>query len=188
MSQGVVSLSTVPSRFGEVSLLWRQDESGLLVVEILLPNRRTRLHRTRAQPFPPRSIEHLCEAIRDYLEGKDVELPTHLLDWGRCSPFQRSVLVAERTIPRGYVSSYSALAAHIGKPKAARAAGTALARNPFPIIIPCHRTVRTDGSLGGFGGGLPMKRALLEMEGVAFDGLGHVKKEFFWDLSTGSTT
>jgi methylated-DNA-[protein]-cysteine S-methyltransferase len=96
--------------------------------------------------------------------------------------------VAERTIPRGYVSSYSALAAHIGKPKAARAAGTALARNPFPIIIPCHRTVRTDGSLGGFGGGLPMKRALLEMEGVAFDGLGHVKKEFFWDLSTGSTT
>jgi methylated-DNA-[protein]-cysteine S-methyltransferase len=96
--------------------------------------------------------------------------------------------VAERTIPRGYVSSYSALAAHIGKPKAARAAGTALARNPFPIIIPCHRTVRTDGSLGGFGGGLPMKRALLEMEGVAFDGLGHVKKKFFWDLSTGSTT
>jgi methylated-DNA-[protein]-cysteine S-methyltransferase len=188
MSLATVSLTTVASSFGEVSLVWREDESGPMVVEILLPNRRTRLQQTRAHPFPPKSIEHLCEAMHDYLEGKRIELPTHLLDWGRCSSFQRSVLVAERTIPRGYVSSYSALATHVGKPKAARAAGTALARNPFPIIIPCHRTVRTDGSLGGFGGGLPMKRALLEMEGVAFDRLGRVRKEFFWDLSTGSTT
>jgi len=188
MGQPVVSLTTVPSRFGEVSLLWREDESGLLVVEILLPNRRTRLHRTRAQPFPPRPIGRLCQALSNYLEGKDIELPTDLLDWGGCSPFQRSVLVAERTIPRGYVASYSELAAHVGRPKAARAAGTALARNPFPIIVPCHRTVRTDGSLGGFGGGLPMKRALLEMEGVAFDRLGRVKKEFFWDLRSGAAT
>jgi methylated-DNA-[protein]-cysteine S-methyltransferase len=96
--------------------------------------------------------------------------------------------VAERTIPRGYVSSYSALAACIGRPRAARAVGTALAGNPFPIIIPCHRTVRTDGSLGGFGGGLPMKRALLEMEGVTFDQRGRARTEFFWELSAGSTT
>jgi methylated-DNA-[protein]-cysteine S-methyltransferase len=188
MPQPVVSLTTVLSRFGEVSLLWREDESGPLVVEILLPNRQTRLHQTRLQPSPPRPIEHLSQALRNYLDGKDIELPTDLLDWGGCSPFQRSVLVAERTIPKGFVASYSALAAHIGRPKAARAAGTALARNPFPIIIPCHRTVRTDGSLGGFGGGLPMKRALLEMEGVAFDELGHVQREFFWDLSSGSAT
>jgi methylated-DNA-[protein]-cysteine S-methyltransferase len=188
MMQTAVSLTTIPSRFGEVSLLWREDESDPLVVEILLPNRQTGFRQTRTDHLPPKSIEQLRHALRDYLEGKDAELPAHLLDWGRCLPFQRAVLVAERTIPRGYVSSYSALAAHLGKPKAARAVGTALARNPFPIIVPCHRTVRTDGSLGGFGGGLPLKRALLEMEGVGFDGLGHVQKGFFWDLSAGSTT
>jgi methylated-DNA-[protein]-cysteine S-methyltransferase len=54
-----------------------------------------------------------------------------------------------------------------------------LARNPFPLIIPCHRAIRSDGSLGGFGGGLKMKRALLEMEGVGFDSRGHVEERHF---------
>jgi methylated-DNA-[protein]-cysteine S-methyltransferase len=64
-------------------------------------------------------------------------------------------------------------------PRAARAVGTALARNPFPVIIPCHRAIRGDGTLGGFGGGLKMKRALLEMEGVRFDRYGKVMDDCF---------
>jgi methylated-DNA-[protein]-cysteine S-methyltransferase len=59
-------------------------------------------------------------------------------------------------------------------PRAARAVGTALATNPFPIVIPCHRVIRSDGTLGGYGGGLEMKRKLLEMEGVAFHDADHV--------------
>ena len=186
MRNDVLRYSAIPSRFGELTLVWRDDRPGPRVVEILLPSRRGRLDRTAALPQRHEIIDRLGESIHDYLEGTVVELPTGPLDWDLCTEFQRSVLVAEKTIPRGHVSTYSELAAHIGKPKAARAVGTALARNPFPIIIPCHRTVRSDGSLGGFGGGLPMKRALLEMEGVAFDQSGRVKREFIWHWSAGS--
>jgi methylated-DNA-[protein]-cysteine S-methyltransferase len=90
------------------------------------------------------------------------------------------VLQREFRIPRGRVMSYGGLAGRIGHPRAARAVGTALARNPFPLIIPCHRTIQADGTLGGFGGGLKMKRALLEMEGVAFDRAGRVQSSFFY--------
>jgi methylated-DNA-[protein]-cysteine S-methyltransferase len=64
------------------------------------------------------------------------------------------------------VTTYGRLARHLGAPRASRAAGRALATNPFPIVIPCHRAVRSDGSLGGYQGGVEMKARLLEMEGV----------------------
>jgi methylated-DNA-[protein]-cysteine S-methyltransferase len=62
------------------------------------------------------------------------------------------------------VSTYQRIAGHLGSPQAARAVGTTLAHNPFPIIVPCHRAIRTDGTLGGFQGGMEMKRALLERD------------------------
>ena len=86
-----------------------------------------------------------------------------------CSPFQQKVLRAEHGIPRGKVGTYQRTAEHLGHPRAARAVGTALAHNPFPVIVPCHRVIRSSGTLGGFQGGAEMKRALLEMEGVRFD-------------------
>jgi methylated-DNA-[protein]-cysteine S-methyltransferase len=72
------------------------------------------------------------------------------------------------------MSTYQRIAGHLGNPQAARAVGTALAHNPFPIIVPCHRAIRSDGTLGGFQGGMEMKRILLEMEGVPVDGSGRV--------------
>jgi methylated-DNA-[protein]-cysteine S-methyltransferase len=88
--------------------------------------------------------------------------------------------MAEREIPRGWVSTYGRIATHLGVPGGARAVGGALARNPFPIIIPCHRAIRSDGSLGGFQGGPDMKRALLEFEGVGFSSTGRVAAERFY--------
>jgi methylated-DNA-[protein]-cysteine S-methyltransferase len=76
------------------------------------------------------------------------------------------VLLAEYGIPRGYVSTYRRIAEHVGSPGGSRAVGGALSGNPFPIIIPCHRAVRSDGGLGGYQGGLEMKKRLLAMEGV----------------------
>ena len=73
--------------------------------------------------------------------------------------------------------TYGGLAARMGVPGGARAVGNAMAGNPFPLVVPCHRVIRGDGSLGGFGGGLKMKRALLEMEGVRFDSRGRVLPE-----------
>ncbi len=81
-------------------------------------------------------------------------------------PFDARALAAARKIPYGQVRTYGWLAEAAGRPGAARAAGQAVARNPFPIIIPCHRVIAADGRLGGFGGGLEMKRKLLELEGV----------------------
>lgn len=186
MTHDEIGYSSIPSGFGAVTVLWREDESGPKVVEILLPLKRANLEETTAVAKRHEALEPLAQAIGRYLAGENVEFPIDQLDATHCSKFQWTVLMAERAIPRGYASSYSALAAHIGRPKAARAVGTALARNPFPIVIPCHRAVRSDGSLGGFGGGLPMKRALLEMEGVAFDAAGRVKPQYFCDWSTRS--
>lgn len=80
--------------------------------------------------------------------------------------FQRKVWQALAAIPKGKTLSYAEVAKRIGKPKAVRAVGTACGANPVALIVPCHRVVASNGGLGGFGGGLPMKRALLEKEGV----------------------
>lgn len=177
----------IPSPLGDVALIWKEEGTRPSVLRVLLPEkgrgmdaavRRWCGSDARKQSRP--EMEALAGLIRARLEGKPVEIPLSHLDLASCYPLQRRVLLADREIPRGRVSSYGAVALRLGLPRAARAVGSALARNPFPIIIPCHRVVRSDGSLGGFGGGLEMKRALLEMEGVRFDAQGRVEKRFFW--------
>ena len=115
--------------------------------------------------------------MQAFLEGVSVRFSLDMVRLDLCTEFQQAVLRAEYGIPRGQVSTYQLIGRFLGKPSAARAVGTALANNPFPIIIPCHRAIRSDGTLGGYQGGLSMKRALLEMEGVSFDGAGRVVTE-----------
>jgi methylated-DNA-[protein]-cysteine S-methyltransferase len=125
-------------------------------------------------------IEEIADQLKAFLEGADISFSLDHVLLGLCSAFQQQVLLAEHGIPRGQVSTYQLIARFIGKPSAARAVGTALATNPFPIIIPCHRAVRTDRTLGGFQGGLPMKRALLEAEGICLDNSGRVQVDVFF--------
>jgi methylated-DNA-[protein]-cysteine S-methyltransferase len=89
------------------------------------------------------------------------------LDWRLTSGFRREVLRATAEIPYGQTASYRDVAARAGSPGATRAAGSALATNPLPIIVPCHRVLRTGGGLGGYAGGLEAKTALLHLEGAA---------------------
>ena len=103
-----------------------------------------------------------------------MEFDLSMLHLADCSAFQRRVLLAEHGIPRGWVSTYGRIAEQVGVPRGARAVGGALARNPFPIVIPCHRAIRADGRLGGFQGGAGMKRALLALEGVSCGSDGRV--------------
>jgi methylated-DNA-[protein]-cysteine S-methyltransferase len=103
-----------------------------------------------------------------------------ILDFSQCTPFQRSVLLAESGIPRGYVSTYGRIARYIGGPSGARAIGNALAHNPFPLVIPCHRALRQDGDPGGFQGGGEMKRGLLRLEGIRFWKDNRVIMEDVW--------
>lgn len=121
--------------------------------------------------FPGRPVvrdgDRLVEAeqeLLEYFEGerRSFDLP---VDLSELTGFQRQVLDAARELPFGTVVPYSELARRIGKPRAARAVGNALGRNPVAIIVPCHRIVRTDGSLGGYTGGVEYKERLLEIEG-----------------------
>lgn len=100
------------------------------------------------------------------LEGRSVDFSSWPLDWGGATRFRCRVWEATRRIPRGQTRSYWWVAVRAGEPRAARAVGQALGANPLPIVVPCHRVVRSDGSLGGFGGGLPLKRRLLALEAV----------------------
>jgi prevent-host-death family protein len=90
------------------------------------------------------------------------------VDLARVGPFEREVLAELRRIPAGQVRTYQQIALSLGEPGAARAVGTACARNPLPLLIPCHRVVRTDGGLGGYSlrGGVELKRRLLQAEGA----------------------
>jgi O-6-methylguanine DNA methyltransferase len=105
--------------------------------------------------------------INEYLHGERKEFNLSI-DLRTLTPFQRQVLFATEKIPRGQVATYTEIAQRIGKPRAYRAVGQALGRNPVPLLIPCHRVIAKDGSLGGYsgGGGLQTKAQLLQLEGV----------------------
>ncbi|GAA1499876.1 methylated-DNA--[protein]-cysteine S-methyltransferase [Streptomyces synnematoformans] len=120
-----------------------------------------------AEPAGPAG--HIAAAerqLRAYFAGdlKDFRLE---LDWSLSDGFHRRVLEElAAAVPYGSVVSYQFLADRVGEPGAAQAVGRAMASNPLPVVVPCHRVVESDGGLGGFGGGLETKRSLLALEGV----------------------
>ncbi len=111
----------------------------------------------------PRPVDAVRRELDEYFEGRrrDFDLD---IDLAARSDFTRTVLAELARVPYGEVTTYGALAARTGRPKAARAVGTIMNRNPVPIVLPCHRVVGSTGSLVGYGGGLQRKRLLLELE------------------------
>lgn len=107
-------------------------------------------------------LQQALGQLQAYFAGqrRTFDLPLDLYG----SPFQQAVWRLLLEIPYGETRSYAHLAAALGRPHAARAVGQANGANPLPIVVPCHRVIQADGSLGGYGGGLPLKRALLELE------------------------
>ena len=108
-------------------------------------------------------FDDLANRLRDYFRGGRQTFPDDL-DLSEGTPVQQAVWRTARSIPYGETRSYGWIAAAIDRPRAARAVGQAMGSNPLAIIIPCHRVVAGDGGLGGFGGGLDIKRRLLLME------------------------
>jgi methylated-DNA-[protein]-cysteine S-methyltransferase len=174
--------SLFDTAFGTSGLVFRSVEDGR-IVRIFLPRSKkdvvTRIKELHPDATETHStkVQGLIEDIIRHIDGEPVSLSMELLDTSVCYPFQLRVLMTERTIPRGKTASYGWVARQI-ETKGVRAVGSALARNPFPIVVPCHRAIRSDRTLGGFQGGLDMKRALLEMEGVEFDSKGRVLPDF----------
>lgn len=109
-------------------------------------------------------LEAVVLQLKEYFRGERRSFDVALDPRG--TEFQRAVWDALAEIPYGETTTYGAIATRIGRPKAVRAVGAANGQNPLPIIIPCHRVIGKDGTLTGFGGGLPAKRALLQLEGA----------------------
>jgi methylated-DNA-[protein]-cysteine S-methyltransferase len=117
----------------------------------------------------PTRLDGVRRELDEYFEGRrrDFDLP---IDWALVSTFGRRILKATAAIPFGKVSTYGAVAAKAGNPRASRAAGRALNTNPIPIVVPCHRVVGASGRLVGYAGGLDRKVTLLQIEGVELPG------------------
>ena len=155
---GAIWFDEMPSPVGPLRLV--ADEHGLR--QIWFENER---HPKRAAPHWVRAtqaVQFAREQLEEYFAGlrQVFELPLHPVG----TPFQLTVWQALADIPYGSTHSYGEVARRIGEPQAVRAVGAANGRNPLPIVLPCHRVIGADGSLTGFGGGLPVKQFLLAME------------------------
>jgi len=116
--------------------------------------------------WSPHRFEGLMERLRAYFSGHKAAFPDRL-DLSGAIPFQREVWEITRLIPYSETRSYTWVAEQIKRPGAVRAVGQALARNPLPVIVPCHRVLNIDGKLGGYSGGVEMKKHLLFLEASA---------------------
>jgi len=146
------------------------SDSGLLRLNFPASDEQTAINAISDEMEIERKEDDFIEvkdALFDYFNGKPVDF-SFPVDLRYFTVFQRNVLETARQIPYGNLRSYGWLASEIGHPNSARAVGQALGANPIPIIIPCHRVVRSDGSLGGFSGGLDWKKHLINLEKAVF--------------------
>jgi methylated-DNA-[protein]-cysteine S-methyltransferase len=170
----------IKTAFGSTGIIWGKNGERVRVYRILLPQNEKAIEQLIKSNFPetkPHScpeISKLGKQIQEFLSGLEIDFDLDILSFDGCTDFQKRVLLAESKIARGWVSTYGRIALHLGLAGGARAVGAALSNNPFPIVIPCHRTIKSDGLIGGYQGGPKMKKALLILEGVEFSKTGKV--------------
>jgi methylated-DNA-[protein]-cysteine S-methyltransferase len=164
-----LTLEKLPSPIGTILLVCDGEAIRALDFEEFEPRFKRLLprHCGDAEIIEGNAPRQITDAIRAYFAG-DIRALDALPTATGGTEFQRSVWAGLRKIPAGKTWSYGELAKHIGKPKAMRAVGLANGGNPVAIVVPCHRVIGADGSLTGYGGGMPRKRWLLEHEGAAF--------------------
>jgi len=152
---GVIGLAAGPAGLRRIDYVEDEDQ----FVERML----------RVFPGSPLERSSALDSVRreleGYFKGRHFVFETPV-DLSAVTPFQLKVLRELLKVPAGKVTTYTQLAERVGRPRAARAVGNAMHTNPVPIIVPCHRCLRGDGSLGGYGGGLPAKEWLLRLEGA----------------------
>ncbi|RDZ27734.1 methylated-DNA--[protein]-cysteine S-methyltransferase [Lysobacter silvisoli] len=161
LKSGAVTWQRIASPVGP--LLLASGEDGLRLIEFEAP-----WHPVAMDAHWREGDDAVLQAARaqldEYFAGSRREFSLPLAPHG--TPFQLQCWRTLALIPFGATWSYAQMARHIGQPSATRAVGAANGRNPLPIVLPCHRVIGADGSLTGFGGGLPTKRYLLELEGA----------------------
>jgi methylated-DNA-[protein]-cysteine S-methyltransferase len=162
----MIGVTTCQTAFGWVGIAW--SSRGLVALTLPQSTEAEALDRLPAggdpapEAPPGLDVAALADKLRRYFDGEPVTFDEPL-DPAIGTGFQRQVWAITRSIPRGKTIAYGEIARQAGT-RAARAVGQAMAHNPWPVIVPCHRVVGSDGQLTGFGGGLDMKRKMLEME------------------------
>jgi O-6-methylguanine DNA methyltransferase len=158
----------------DVTLFARHNDSRMTIVGVSFGERKTfrgrKADKARVPSHP--DLVRYGRVITKFLDGNTRDLSRLPLDLSGCSTFSEKVLLAARTIPYGKTLSYARLAAKAGNPGAVRAAASVMRNNPFPLVIPCHRVIRSDGSIGGFmgktaGREVRLKNKLLKRETLA---------------------
>jgi methylated-DNA-[protein]-cysteine S-methyltransferase len=169
----VTTYALFDTAIGRCSIAW--TDAGVAAVQIPEASdeaTRDRLVRGLAPPVaegdPPESVRRAVDGIVAVLTGEVDDLRDVVLDDARVGEFDRRVYAAARAVPQGETVTYGEIAARIGSPGEARAVGKSLGRNPFPLVVPCHRVVGADGRLVGFSGGsgVATKVRILALEGA----------------------
>ncbi|MGD9711669.1 MAG: methylated-DNA--[protein]-cysteine S-methyltransferase [Thermomicrobiales bacterium] len=159
---------TMPSPVGD--LLIAVSDEGICEIAFGRAGNESFLDTLRRRGFDPvsdqQAIEVAASQLREYFNGRRHIFDLQV-DLTGVTPFTRDVLNAAADVPFGHLVTYRDIARSIGKPNATRAVGNALGRNPVPVVVPCHRIVRSDHSIGGYTGGLDIKERLLSLEGAA---------------------
>ena len=169
---GPVLFGMLQTEFGEIGAVWTVKRGQNQLLRVILSSSAGRASRVISQLFPEARrnsgsfFAEVAGVIEGVLKGRDHETTDLAFSMKDLKSFQRNVLLQVRKIPRGETATYGGVASAAGYPEAFRAAGMALARNPFPLIIPCHRVVPASGGIGGYQGGGNMKRHLLSVEGA----------------------
>lgn len=157
----------VDTAIGELMLVY--SIHPFVLQRLWLPGRHDSgaVRQIKAPVLPSRKLSQLTSALRAYGRGTPLPAPWPYISLEQFSPMQQQVLIAVAAIPYGQVAAYKDIADAIGSPGAARFVGNTMARNPWPLLIPCHRVIRNDHRLGQFSSGPNLKRRLLMLEGAA---------------------
>ncbi len=164
MTAAPFDLRRADSPLGPFAVLFRAEP--FCIFRILLPGESV----PKARPLDdrtdsPPALREVVRMIQAYFEGKPIGAPPwKWLHTADLTGLERAVLEATARIPYGGLRAYRDIALAAGRPKACRAVGNALGKNPFPILIPCHRVIRASGEIGGFGGGTALKKKLIALE------------------------
>jgi methylated-DNA-[protein]-cysteine S-methyltransferase len=165
-----IKFAIVSTKFGWVGL--GGSEVGLVLLTLPKSSRKAALSEIKEFAYDTvedtSAFSDLPYRLQRYFYGERVSFPD-ILDISGATDFQKAVWNATRSIPYGETRTYAWVAQQIGSSQACRAVGGALARNPFPIIVPCHRVIASNGNLGGFSGGSALKKRLLKLEAALLD-------------------
>jgi methylated-DNA-[protein]-cysteine S-methyltransferase len=165
------SVVAFETQLGWMAIAWTQR--GLARFTLGHPSAQAALISSGGEPTAmeaaPRSVQSLSKRFQDYAAGREVTFDDVQLDLSHLTAFQQRIVTHCRKIARGASLSYGELAARAGSPGAARAVGSVMAKNRFPIVVPCHRVVGSGGGLGGFSAptGVSLKTRMLALEGCA---------------------